>query len=147
MPLHISADLAYCAPFGGWYLGTEIGCRDLADPDRYDMLPTVARLLELDTSSRRTLWLDRAEHELNRAVLYSFDRAGVTITDHHTESARFLQHVDREEQAGRCVRSDWSWIVPPQAAARLGVYHAYQAQPDPNSFPAYRRANPTEGQQ
>ena len=28
--------------------------------------------------------------ELNLAVLHSFDEAGVTITDHHTESERFL---------------------------------------------------------
>ena len=31
------------APFNGWYMGTEIGARNLADADRYDMLPTVAR--------------------------------------------------------------------------------------------------------
>ena len=27
------------APFNGWYMGTEIGARNLADADRYDLLP------------------------------------------------------------------------------------------------------------
>ena len=26
------------APFNGWYMGTEIGCRDLGDVHRYNML-------------------------------------------------------------------------------------------------------------
>ena len=30
------------APFNGWYMGTEIGARNLADADRYDLLPVVA---------------------------------------------------------------------------------------------------------
>lgn len=30
------------APFNGWYMGTEIGARNLADTDRYDLLPRVA---------------------------------------------------------------------------------------------------------
>src|SRR3712207_2954978 len=64
------------APFNGWCMGTEIGARNLADADRYDMLPVVARLMDLDTSSESTLWRDRALVELNRAVLWSFERAG-----------------------------------------------------------------------
>ena len=139
MPLRLTAGTQYTAPFGGWYLGTEIACRDLADADRYDALPAIAARLGLDTSNRRTLWMDRAEHELNRAVLWSFDRAGVTLADHHSESERFLAFVRMEERAGRTVRSDWSWIVPPQASARLGVYHAYQNRPDPNVMPSYTR--------
>jgi nitric-oxide synthase, bacterial len=137
MPLHLTPDLRYPAAFGGWYLGTELA----ADADRYDALPDIANRLGLNTLGRRSLWLDRAEHELNRAVLHSFDTAGVTITDHHTESDRFLAFVERERQAGRPVRSDWSWIVPPQASARLGVYHHYQDPPDPEVLPAFRRAD------
>ena len=30
------------APFNGWYMGTEIGARNLADADRYDLLPVIA---------------------------------------------------------------------------------------------------------
>ncbi len=39
--------------------------------------------------------------ELNLAVLHSFGESGVTITDHHTESARFLKHLELEERQGR----------------------------------------------
>lgn len=113
------------APFNGWYMGTEIGARNLADTDRYDLLPEVARRLDLDTSSDRTLWRDTALVELNRAVLHSFERAGVTISDHHTESERFLKHLAKEEKAGRTCPADWSWIVPPMSGALTPVYHRY----------------------
>jgi nitric-oxide synthase len=124
------------APFNGWYLGTEIGARNLADRDRYDLLPTVARMLELDTSSESTLWRDRALVELNRAVLWSFERAGVRISDHHTESDRFLDHVRNERRAGREVPADWTWIVPPISGAATGVFHRYyhEAHLRPNFY-------------
>ena len=91
------------APFNGWYMGTEIGARNLADADRYNMLPTVAERMGLDTSRESTLWRDRALVELNRAVLRSFEQAGVKMTDHHTESQRFMAHLRNEEKAGRPV--------------------------------------------
>jgi nitric-oxide synthase len=118
------------APFNGWYMGTEIGARNLADADRYDMLPVVADRLGLDTSRESTLWRDRALVELNRAVLWSFERAGVKMTDHHTESRRFLTHVEAEAKAGRTVPADWSWIVPPMSGALTPVYHRYYEEAD-----------------
>jgi len=113
------------APFSGWYMGTEIGARNLADADRYDLVPVVASRLGMDCSSDRTLWRDRALVELNRAVLHSFEVAGVTITDHHTESRRFLRHLHREQRAGRPCPADWTWIVPPMSAAQTPVFHRY----------------------
>jgi nitric-oxide synthase len=113
------------APFNGWYMGTEIGARNLADTDRYDLLPYIGARMGLDTSSERTLWRDRALVELNRAVLHSFERAGVTIADHHTESERFLTHLAREEAAGRSCPADWSWIVPPMSGSLTRVFHRY----------------------
>jgi nitric oxide synthase oxygenase domain/subunit len=57
------------APFNGWYMGTEIGARNLADADRYDMLPTVAARLGLDTSrSRRCGATGRCRAESRGAV-------------------------------------------------------------------------------
>jgi nitric-oxide synthase len=119
-----------CAPFNGWYMGTEIGARNLGDPDRYDLLPLVAHLLGMDTSKETTLWRDRALVEINRAVLWSFHRAGVKITDHHTESRRFLTHIDNERRAGREVPADWSWIVPPISGSATAVFRRYYHEAD-----------------
>jgi nitric-oxide synthase len=69
------------------------------------------------------LWKDKALTELNLAVLHSFTAAGVTISDHHTESARFLQHMEREERQGRSCPADWTWIVPPAASSATPVFH------------------------
>ncbi|MGW1677843.1 nitric oxide synthase oxygenase [Saccharopolyspora sp. NPDC002376] len=113
------------APFNGWYMGTEIGARNFADTDRYDMISVVAERLGLDISSEDTLWRDRALVELNRAVLHSYGKAGVTITDHHTESQRFLTHLAKEESAGRKCPVDWSWIVPPMSGSLTPVFHRY----------------------
>jgi hypothetical protein len=67
MCLEIGGICYPAAPFNGWYMGTEIGGRNLA-------------------------------------VLHSFDSAGVTMADHHTESHRFLTHLAREQRAGRITR-------------------------------------------
>jgi nitric-oxide synthase len=125
MPLEIGGLVYTAAPFNGWYLGTEIGARNLADADRYDLLPEIAARMGLDTSSDRTMWKDRALVELNVAVLHSFDAAGVTLADHHTESERFLTHLAREEAAGRTCPADWSWIVPPVSGGVTPVFHRY----------------------
>ena len=113
------------APFNGWYMCTEIGSRDLGDAGRYDQLPVIARHMGLSTASDRTLWKDKAMTELNLAVLHSFSTAGVTIADHHTESVRFLQHMEREERQGRACPADWTWIVPPAASSATPVFHRY----------------------
>ncbi|HEY1345379.1 MAG TPA: nitric oxide synthase oxygenase [Streptosporangiaceae bacterium] len=113
------------APFNGWYMCTEIGSRDLGDTGRYDQLPVIARHMGLSTASDRTLWKDKAMTELNLAVLHSFGIAGVTISDHHSESVRFLKHLEREERQGRACPADWTWIVPPAASSATPVFHRY----------------------
>jgi nitric-oxide synthase len=125
MDLRIGGINYPAAPFNGWYMGTEIGARNLADVDRYDLTLVVAQRLGLDTSHEQTLWRDRAVIEINRAVLHSFGQAAVTIADHHTESRRFLNHVEREERAGRRCPADWSWIVPPISGSLTPVFHRY----------------------
>src|SRR3984957_7095818 len=113
------------APFNGWYMCTEIGSRDLGDTSRYNQLPEIAARMRLAVGNDRSLWKDRALTELNVAVLHSFDAAGVTIADHHTEAARFLKHLEREERQGRRCPADWSWIVPPAASSATPVFHRY----------------------
>ncbi|CAN5922208.1 hypothetical protein BH23ACT10_BH23ACT10_11100 [soil metagenome] len=122
------------APFSGWYMGTEIGARNLSDADRYDLLPRIASALGLDVSDERSLWKDRALVELNRAVLWSFDDAGVTISDHHTKSRRFLQFLDAMTRNGTAVPTDWSWVVAPMSASTLPTFHQYydHFEPTPN---------------
>jgi nitric-oxide synthase len=130
MCLEIGGICYPAAPFNGWYMGTEIGARNLADEGRYDLLPVVAGLLGLDTGDERSLWRDRALVELNLAVLHSFDAAAVTVADHHTESRRFLIHLAKEERAGRTTPADWSWIVPPISGAATPVFHRYYDDAD-----------------
>lgn len=144
MDLEIGGVRYPAAPFNGWYMGTEIGARNLGDTGRYDMLPVVAARMALDTSSETTLWRDRALVELNVAVLHSFIRAGVKITDHHTESNRFVTHLEREEEAGRICPADWSWIVPPISGSATLVFHRYYD--DVDQRPNYlRRTCPVTG--
>ena len=71
MCLEIGGVCYPAAPFNGWYMGTEIGARNLADVDRYDLVPVVADRLGLDTAASRSLWRDQALVELNlrRAAL------------------------------------------------------------------------------
>jgi nitric-oxide synthase, bacterial len=88
------------APVNSWHVGTEIGTRALADGAGYGVAEQVANRLRLDTSTERTLWRDRATVELNRAVLHSFDAAGVRITDHHAEAAHRLAWLRSRQRAG-----------------------------------------------
>ena len=137
MCLEIGGICYPAAPFNGWYMGTEIGARNLADPGRYNQLPEIAARMGLDTTRDRSLWRDLALVELNLAVLHSFETAGVTITDHHTESRRFLTHLAREERAGRVCPADWTWIVPPISGSATEVFHRYYS--DAELRPAYAR--------
>jgi len=123
MMLEIGGVEFTAAPFNGWYMGTEIGSRNFSDTDRYNMLPEIARRLGLDTRSYHSLWQDRAMLELNRAVLYSYEKAGVTISNHHDASEQFVHFEHQEEKHGRQATADWVWITPPMSASSTPVYH------------------------
>jgi nitric-oxide synthase len=119
MRLEIGGVSYTAAPFNGWYMGTEIGARNLSDEDRYNMLPQIARGMGLRTSSNRTLWRDRALVELNVAVLHSFHHHGVAMVDHHTA---FVRHEAAEQQAGRDVPGDWTCLVPPISGSASPIW-------------------------
>jgi nitric-oxide synthase, bacterial len=127
------------APFNGWYVGTEIGARNLSDTDRYNMLPLIADMMGLDTSSVRTLWRDKALIELNHAVLHSFRASGVHMVDHHTVAKQFCDHVQREEAAGRACPTDWSWVNPPISSGLTPTFHRYYDEPDLDIRPNFVR--------
>lgn len=111
------------APFNGWYMGTEIGARNLADPFRYNKLPDIADAFRFERNHDSTLWKDRALVELNAAVLQSYKDAGVTIVDHHTAAKQFRHFEQLEEKSGRDVSGDWTWLIPPLSPAATHVFH------------------------
>jgi nitric-oxide synthase len=123
MKLEIGGIIYQAAPFNGWYMGTEIGARDLADQKRYNVLPKVANALGLDRTRDSSLWKDRALIELNIAVLHSFKEAGVSIVDHHTAAKQFKQFEEREEANGREITGKWSWLIPPLSPAATHIFH------------------------
>ncbi|GIP40318.1 nitric oxide synthase oxygenase [Paenibacillus sp. J31TS4] len=124
MRLEIGGIAYPAAPFNGWYMGTEIGARNLADPFRYNLLPRVAEGMGLETSSNASLWKDRALVELNAAVLHSYRERGVSIVDHHTAAQQFEVFQRNEEKEGRAVTGRWSWLIPPLSPATTSVFHS-----------------------
>lgn len=111
------------APFNGWYMETEIGARNLADEERYNLLPIVANKMGLDTSKNSTLWKDKALIELNIAVLHSYKKAGVSIVDHHTAAEQFKRFEEQEARCGRELTGDWTWLIPPVSPATTHIFH------------------------
>jgi nitric-oxide synthase, bacterial len=111
------------APFNGWYMETEIGARNLADENRYNLIPKVASCMGLDTSRAATLWKDKALLELNIAVLHSFKEDGVSIVDHHTAAQQFRLFEENERSADRDVTGDWTWLIPPVSPATTHIFH------------------------
>lgn len=123
MCFHAAGTNFPAAPFNGWYMGTEIGARNLADEKRYNQLPVIAARMGLDIRQPRSLWQDRALVELNIAVLHSFAAAGVRMVDHHTASKEYTRFCAQETRAGRSVSARWDWIVPPLSPATTEVFH------------------------
>ncbi|QFT87830.1 Nitric oxide synthase oxygenase [Bacillus sp. THAF10] len=111
------------APFNGWYMETEIGARNFADTDRYNMLPKVASLMGLDMSTNATMWKDKALIELNVAVMHSFKEAGVSIVDHHTAAMQFKHFEEKEAASCRHVTGEWAWLIPPVSPATTHIFH------------------------
>ncbi|CDQ38801.1 MULTISPECIES: nitric oxide synthase oxygenase [Virgibacillus] len=123
MRLEIGGLNYVASPFNGWYMGTEIGARNFADEDRYNLLPIVARQLGLSTKHLSTLWKDRALVELNAAVLESYKKAGVSIVDHHTAAKQFEIFEKQEAKQGRVVTGKWAWLIPPLSPATTHIFH------------------------
>ncbi|KAM9386680.1 LOW QUALITY PROTEIN: nitric oxide synthase 3 [Phaethornis superciliosus] len=111
------------APFNGWYMGSEIGARNLCDRHRYNLLPEVAERMGLDTGCSSTLWKDKAVVEVNIAVLHSFQVAKVTIVDHHAATESFVKHLEAELQSRGGCPGDWAWLVPPISGSLTPVFH------------------------
>ncbi len=133
-----------CAPFNGFYMGTEIGSRDFADVKRYNLLPEIARATGSDPDDEEApFWKDRTLTIINEAVVQSFNQAGVSILDHHSASEQFMKFHRREQSEGRRVSADWSWVVPPQASSSCEVFHL--PMQDFHPVPNYYHDRGTDG--
>lgn len=113
--------------FNGWYMGTEIGCRNLCDSNRLNVVENVAKKMGLDTNSFVSLWKDKVLVEVNIAVLHSFHRDTVSIVDHHSASEQFIKHFENESKSRGGCPADWIWIVPPMSASLTSVFHQEMA--------------------
>ncbi|CAL1537369.1 unnamed protein product [Lymnaea stagnalis] len=109
-------------PFNGWYMSTEIGCRNFCDANRYNMLEPIALKMGLQRNAA-SLWKDKALLESNLAVLHSFEAASVTITNHHDASESFITHFENEQSLRGGCPGDWVWLVPPMSQSALKVFH------------------------
>ena len=128
------------APFNGWYTAPEIGARNLTDLSRYNLMKPIAEAFGYDVSNNATLWKDKVMVELTVAVLDSYNKAGVTIYDHHTAAETFMKHMKDEEKLRGGCPADWVWIVPPISGSATPVFHqemlsyhlrpSYEYQPD-----------------
>lgn len=123
MALEVGGIRYTAAPFNGWYMGTEIGARNLGDSDRYNLLPEIASQMGIYEKREASLWRDRALVELNRAVLHSYQRAGVLIMDHHTVSGLHLQFEQQEADAGRPITGRWDWLIPPVSGSTSPLWN------------------------
>lgn len=123
MVLEIGGIIYQAAPFNGWYMETEIGARNFADEDRYNLLPQMADIMALDRKRTDTLWKDRALVELSVAVLHSFHQAKVQIVDHHTAAKQFGTFEEKELAAGRELTGNWAWLIPPVSPATTAIFH------------------------
>lgn len=123
MILEIGGIHYQAAPFNGWYMGTEIGVRNLADEKRYNLLKKIASALGLNTQRNISLWKDRALVELTAAVHHSYRKEAVSIVDHHTAAVQFQTFEKNEEANNRKVTGDWKWLIPPLSPTTTHIFH------------------------
>jgi nitric-oxide synthase len=117
-------------------MGTEIGARNFCDESRYNLIRRIGERMGLDTRNDRTLWKDRVLVEMNEAILYSYEKRGVKMTDHHRAGQDFMRFVEAEGALGRKVNADWAWLIPPISASSVPVFHVQweNNQLKPNFF-------------
>ncbi|KAK4504831.1 hypothetical protein PRZ48_002793 [Zasmidium cellare] len=132
------------APFMGWFMDAEIGLRNLVDENRYNALPSIVDALGLIRTSGKTLdelpeyerlaCLSRAQTELNYAVYWSFNQAGVRISDSLTASSMYCNFDDEHlREHGFRLPADPYWLSPPGGSI-VPVWHrggAPNYQPKP----------------
>ena len=94
-----------CCPFNGWFVSTEI-VRNLIE--RYNATEAIATALDIDLNDR--LLKQAVFVELEKMVLYSFDKNSLTIVDPMSVGDSFMMHCKKERREGRDCPAQWSWI-------------------------------------
>ena len=56
-------------------------------------------------------------------MLYSYNKCGVTIWDHHTASESFMQFYSGEIKTRGGCPADWIWLVPPMSSSTSPLFH------------------------
>jgi nitric-oxide synthase len=89
------------SPFSGWFQVTEIA-RNLLDSHRYNLAEAVAAACDI-RKTQTSLWRDDAQLQVNKAIIHSFARNGVSCVDHHFASDSFLDFFSSElRKRGNC---------------------------------------------
>ena len=116
-------------------MATEMS-RNLLDTQRYNFAPIIAKAMGLNMNANSSLWRDEVQLVLNKAILASFFREGISVIDHHSASDSFMSFMEEElETTGYCP-ADWVWIVPPAGGSMTKVFH--QEMINWYSKPCYR---------
>lgn len=111
------------APFTGWLMDTEVGTRNLCDTQRYNIVPMIAEKMGLDVKKNSSQWREKAVLEVNIAILHSYNKTNMTMTDHFTAAEAFHQHWEKEYQVRNGCPADWVWIIPPIGGSLMSVFH------------------------
>ncbi|KAL3939565.1 MAG: hypothetical protein SGBAC_005733 [Bacillariaceae sp.] len=112
------------ACFSRWYQATEIG-RQFLDPDRYNLVESVAVACDIPQRSDNGLWRDAAQTELHKAILYSFQEQSIPCVDHYKASQNFVKYYDHDQalfEHGKCPADKIS-LVPPAGSSMTDGYH------------------------
>ncbi|KAK2594413.1 hypothetical protein QQS21_007867 [Conoideocrella luteorostrata] len=139
-------------PFLGWFMDAEIGVRDLADSFRYNSLPAVSSALRLLKSGQsiddlpqaeRLLHLSRSQAELNYAVHWSFQQAGVRMSDTLSASSMYLNFDDNHLATyGFRLPADPYWLSPPQGSIVPAWHRGGAPNYQPKPMICRLKANP-----
>jgi nitric oxide synthase oxygenase domain/subunit len=73
----------------------------------------MAGIMGLNTETNESNWRDLAVSELDVAVAHTLREAKITIVDHQTACATFIEHFKSEHiERGGCP-TDWVWVNQP----------------------------------
>mmetsp|Transcript_15657 Transcript_15657/g.21485 ORF Transcript_15657/g.21485 Transcript_15657/m.21485 type:complete len:1231 (-) Transcript_15657:403-4095(-) len=121
MEFHVGGLFFTAAPFVGWFADHEV-VRNLVDKGRYNILPAVAKALELDSSPANECWKEEASLVLNKAVVSSYRNAGVSMVSHHSMLSEFIKWYEMEKKTRGYCPGNWKWIIPPIGASLCDAY-------------------------